>query len=27
MFDSLIPEKHRDVVNRTLSLIKETGDS
>jgi len=27
MFDKLIPEKHRDVVNATLRLIKETGYS
>jgi hypothetical protein len=27
MFDGLIPEKHRDVVNRTLQLIKEVGYS
>jgi hypothetical protein len=27
MFDKLIPEKHRDVVNRTLQLIKEAGYS
>ena len=25
MFDGLIPEKHRDVVNNTLWLIKEVG--
>ncbi len=25
MFDRLIPEKHRDVVNHTLRLIKEAG--
>jgi hypothetical protein len=25
MLDELIPEKHRDVVNRTLQLIKEAG--
>ena len=25
MFDRLIPEKHRDVVNNTLRLIKEAG--
>jgi hypothetical protein len=25
MFDGLIPEKHRDVVNQTLKLIKEAG--
>ncbi len=25
MFDELIPEKHREVVNRTLQLIKEAG--
>lgn len=25
MFDELIPEKHRDVVNNTLRLIKEAG--
>ena len=25
MFDELIPDKHRDVVNRTLQLIKEAG--
>jgi len=25
MFDDLIPEKHRDVVRRTLQLIKEAG--
>lgn len=27
MFDELIPEKHRDVVSRTLHLIKEAGYS
>jgi predicted nucleotidyltransferase len=27
MFDEFIPEKHRDVVNRTLQLIKEAGYS
>lgn len=27
MFDNLIPEKHRDVVNNTLRLIKEAGYS
>jgi len=27
MFDTLIPEKHRDVVNRTLKLIREAGYS
>ncbi|HEY3476034.1 MAG TPA: nucleotidyltransferase domain-containing protein [Anaerolineales bacterium] len=27
MFDGLIPEKHRDVVGRTLQLIKEAGYS
>jgi hypothetical protein len=27
MFDKLIPEKHREVVNRTLQLIKEAGYS
>jgi hypothetical protein len=27
MFDKLIPEKHRNVVNRTLQLIKEAGYS
>jgi len=27
MFDELIPEKHRDVVNTTLHLIKEAGYS
>jgi hypothetical protein len=27
MFDELIPEKHRDVVSRTLQLIKEAGYS
>ena len=27
MFDELIPEKHRDVVNKTLQLIKEAGYS
>jgi len=27
MFDELIPEKHRDVVNNTLQLIKEAGYS
>jgi len=26
IFDKLIPEKHRNVVNRTLQLIKEAGD-
>jgi hypothetical protein len=25
MFDGLIPEKHREVVNTTLRLIKEAG--
>lgn len=25
MFDRLIPEKHREVVNRTIRLIKEAG--
>jgi nucleotidyltransferase-like protein len=25
MFDALIPDKHRDVVNNTLRLIKEAG--
>jgi hypothetical protein len=25
MYDELIPEKHREVVNRTLQLIKEAG--
>ena len=25
MFDALIPDKHREVVNRTLRLIKEAG--
>lgn len=25
MFDELIPDKHRDVVNNTLKLIKEAG--
>ena len=25
MFDGLIPEKHREVVKRTLRLIKEAG--
>ena len=25
MFDGLIPERHRDVVNHTLKLIKESG--
>jgi predicted nucleotidyltransferase len=25
MFDDLIPEKHREVLNRTLQLIKEAG--
>jgi len=25
MFDTLIPEKHRDVINKTLQLIKEAG--
>jgi hypothetical protein len=25
MFDELIPEKHREVVNNTLQLIKEAG--
>lgn len=25
LFDNLIPQKHRDVVNRTLQLIKEAG--
>ena len=27
MFDELIPDKHREVVNRTLQLIKEAGYS
>ena len=27
MFDALIPDKHREVVNRTLQLIKEAGYS
>lgn len=27
IFDSLIPEKHRDVVNKTLQLIKEANYS
>ena len=27
MFDALIPEKHRNVVNRTLQIIKEAGYS
>jgi predicted nucleotidyltransferase len=27
MFDTLIPEQHREVVNRTLRLIKEAGFS
>jgi len=27
LFDDLIPEKHRDLVNRTLQLIKEAGYS
>jgi len=27
MFDDLIPDKHREVVNRTLQLIKEAGYS
>jgi hypothetical protein len=26
MFDKLIPDKHRNVVNRTLQLIEEAGD-
>jgi hypothetical protein len=25
IFDELIPEKHREVVNKTLQLIKEAG--
>jgi hypothetical protein len=25
MFDELIPDKHRDVINRTLELIREAG--
>jgi hypothetical protein len=25
MYDELIPEKHRDVVNNTLRLIQEAG--
>ena len=25
MFDKLIPDKHRDVINRTAELIKEAG--
>ena len=27
MFDALIPEKHRDVVNKTLQAIQEAGYS
>ena len=27
MFDALIPEKHRDVVNHTLQIIKDAGYS
>jgi hypothetical protein len=27
MFDELIPEKHREVVNKSLQLIKEAGPS
>lgn len=27
MFDALLPEKHREVVNKTLHLIREAGDS
>jgi len=27
MFDDLIPDKHREVINRTLQLIKEAGYS
>ena len=27
MFEDLIPEKHRQVVNKTLQLIKEAGTS
>lgn len=27
MFDALIPEKHREVINKTLQLIKEAGYS
>lgn len=27
MFDGLIPEKHREVVNQTLQLVKESGYS
>ena len=25
MFDTLIPDQHRDVVTKTLQLIKEAG--
>jgi hypothetical protein len=25
MFDQFIPEKHHEVVNKTLQLIKEAG--
>jgi hypothetical protein len=27
MFDDLIPERHREVINKTLYLIKEAGYS
>jgi hypothetical protein len=27
MFDELIPEKHREVVNKTLEIIQEAGYS
>jgi hypothetical protein len=27
MFDELIPEKHRQVVNKSLQAIKEAGPS
>jgi len=27
MFDALIPDKHRDVINKTLQVIKEAGYS
>jgi len=27
MFEALIPEKHRDVINRTLQIIQEVGPS
>jgi hypothetical protein len=27
MFDALIPEKHRNVVHKTLQIIREAGYS